>query len=219
MSGDGVLNLWLLPPEGLRRWALVGGFLLSPAERVRVAAVQDPDARLAAQGRRAFLRGLLGRVAGLDPAALPLEAAPGGKPRWVGGAWRFNLSASEGWVLLGLSDIELGVDLEYEREFPERRRLWCHFGGEPTAPPEGERRAFFRAWTRLEAALKLHGHGLRKLDDPAARWAPYGLDLDLPAPLLGAVAMARPPALWSLRAAPGPEEIVKETAKFPALRG
>lgn len=114
------------------------------------------------------LRTVLGRYLDEDPDAVGIVAAEGGKPRlaerpeWL----RFNLSHSGKLALIGVSGLEVGVDIE--RIEPRRRDLAI---AERRLPPaaaaavretaDAERPAVFAAhWTRFEARQKCLGLGI-----------------------------------------------------------
>jgi 4'-phosphopantetheinyl transferase len=146
--------------------------LLDPAERERAARFwKDRDRRRFA-GRRAFLRRMLGTYLGLEPASLVFVEGEHGKPvleRRRGQHLSFNLSHADGRVLLGLSrERELGVDVEAHRLRTEVDRMarqvfttteCTSFDG---LEHELRTLAFFRAWTRKEAALKATGEGFAR---------------------------------------------------------
>lgn len=67
---------------------------------------------------------------------------------------QFNLSHTAGAVLAGVSETPVGVDIERLR--PVSRHLADRFG-------EKEPAAFFREWTRREAAAKRSGEGIAAL--------------------------------------------------------
>ncbi len=119
---------------------------------------------------RAFLRSQLGPVEfGINEH---------GKPRIVDSRWHFNASHSGELMLLALSSIEVGIDIERVRPIVHLDHLAAkYFPGEPI----GDRDSFCRAWVRREALLKAHGIGIRGLS--THRDLPAGWRLiDLPVP-------------------------------------
>ena len=79
---------------------------------------------------------------------------PEGKPVFLERAGiHFNISHTEGAVLVGLSPEEIGVDIEKDREAPPRLQKLLQPGGEP----------FFSAWVCWEACAKCRGQGILSL--------------------------------------------------------
>lgn len=152
---------------------------LSPAERARAERYHQPADRARFILGRALVRRLLAAQLGLAPDALEITLGPSGKPRLapLPGAPhtpRFNLSHSGDLVLAGFHpDRAVGVDVEQIRaDFdladisaqtfaPETHAAWL------TLPPAARPAAFYRAWTRHEAALKATGQGLAEPAAPA----------------------------------------------------
>ncbi len=160
---DAVENL-----DGVRGW-------LSDDERGRAERFRrEADAR-AFVFRRTFLRSVLARYAGVEPAQLRFELGEFGKPSLPGALARvrFNSSSSGERVLVGVTGgREIGVDVERADErflAPEElsrlaRRVLT--GEEQVALgrlTEAQRAyAFLRLWTRKEALLKALGTGLSR---------------------------------------------------------
>lgn len=157
---------------------------LDPDERARAAALRDPAAAARAALARGFLREVLGRAAGRDPAGLVFAPGPHGKPGLPGAGLAFNLSRAQGLVLvawtrapagaleLGLDVVRLDPDLG-PRELAaalsadERRAL-------ETLPGSERGAAALRAFARKEAALKALGVGLGGPLDPTHLTLPAG---------------------------------------------
>ena len=109
---------------------------------------------------------------GIPASAVSFRTGAHGKPEIEGVAsdgWRFNLSHAEDQVLVGVArGIEVGVDVEAHRLKTDVVRL----AQQVFTPAEcaqfeafSERdrvRAFFRGWTRKEAALKATGDGFTR---------------------------------------------------------
>ncbi len=77
----------------------------------------------------------------------------------------FNLSHTEGRVLLAVSDREVGCDIERAKECPFQvaERFFCRREREYLSKvPKGEEqnRAFFRLWTIKESYMKMTGEGM-----------------------------------------------------------
>jgi 4'-phosphopantetheinyl transferase len=165
VPGDGEIHLWRIDA----RLHGPDASVLDPAERARAGAFVDGG-----QGRRfavfrGALRTILGTYLGLPAAALPLDAAPGGKPRLrpgTGPAPAFNLTHAEDFGLLAVAGRPVGVDLETAAAARFGARLAprilspierAHYDALPPAAQAG---ALLRFWTRKEAYLKATGEGL-----------------------------------------------------------
>ena len=157
----GEIAIWYVPlhGEGELVW-------LTASERAFADAALDRQIRRRRICARTELRRILGAYIGASPAAVPLEADPGGKPRVSGGP-PFNLSHSGEVMLLAVSAAgEVGVDLEAcgrldadwwsiaERAFSteERRRLL-------SLPSAEQSSAALQTWVRKEAYAKARGAG------------------------------------------------------------
>ena len=131
------------------------------AQRMRVAGA----AWAAAHGA---LRSILGGYLGSAPESLQLVRTSSGKPRLTGaGAPEFSLSHADGLALVAVAfDRAVGVDVERENDRTDfalvAREFLCASDAMAIelAAPERRRCAFFAAWTRHEARLKLRGQGL-----------------------------------------------------------
>lgn len=120
---------------------------------------------------RGMVREILSRYTRLEPAQLEFSYSPFGKPSLAGSAResgiRFNLAHSDGIGLLAVArGREIGVDIERIRPEAARDSVAEHFfaPAEVAAlralPDSLQAAAFFNCWTRKEAFLKAHGHGL-----------------------------------------------------------
>ena len=131
-----------------------------------MAAFAFPADRRRWVGARRALRALLSAYEEVDPEALAITIAPGGKPRLAGGP-PFSLSHAGAWALVAFSaGLPVGVDLEPRLALPDLGPLAARVmgPGEHAAwaalGPDEREAAFYRAWTRKEALLKAHGSGL-----------------------------------------------------------
>lgn len=142
--------------------------MLTDAERERFAKFYFPadrEQRTVARGR---LRQLLGCYLGIPPEEVRLRYANYGKPSLdANQTLRFNVSHAGGWALFAFTPaVEIGVDLEPVNRELNLEGIVSHFFSPAEIPvilrqPEREKAtAFFRAWTRKEALIKAHGHGL-----------------------------------------------------------
>lgn len=152
--------------------------LLSADEAAKAARfhfARDRDRHIRGRG---FLRRVLGRSCGQDPARLAFGTGAQGKPFLQGSTLAFNLSHSQGLAVLALSQsTPLGIDLEFIDRRADIAALarTCLTPAETAvlqALPEAARAArFFAFWTAKEARMKLTGEGLSLL--------PHQIALDL----------------------------------------
>lgn len=171
--------------------------LLDPGEAARAARFASPDLRHRFVVSHGALRLLLSTFTGRDPRAIRFAAGARGKPCVAGGGPHFSLSHGDEIAVVAVTrGGPVGVDVERIR--PELK-LDAVARGLLTAadvaridalPPAARERAWFQAWTRLEAVAKASGEGLR--DDAAADHrepAPFRVwDLDVDAAHVGAIA-------------------------------
>ena len=114
--------------------------VLSPDERERAGRFRFPELRRSFAITRACLRYLLSEYLELPPGEIQIRYGERGKPM-AAGPLRFNLSHSGALAVYAFArDCEVGVDIERMDD----------------ARPA----AFYEAWTRREAAVKLTGEGL-----------------------------------------------------------
>lgn len=98
-----------------------------------------------------------------------------GKPFLLERQWKYNLSHSGEWVVLGISDAEIGVDIERIRRYHSAtaRKLFTEEEQvrlEQVESEEARNALFTRLWTEWEAVLKLEGSGF------AGGWRENGVD-------------------------------------------
>ena len=98
-----------------------------------------------------------------------------GKPFLLERQWKYNLSHSGVWVALGISDVEIGVDIERIRRYHSvtARKLFTEEEQvmlEQVESEEARNALFTRLWTEWEAVLKLEGSGF------AGGWRENGVD-------------------------------------------
>jgi 4'-phosphopantetheinyl transferase len=217
-----IVEAWLLsfaPPAS--RDDLV---LLDAHERERHAAFLNPAAANAFAITRAALRRLLAVRQACRPEEVRLRAGAHGKPCVAGGAGpHFNVSHCDTAAVIAFSDDgPLGVDIERLDAMPGMRGIARTFlSAAELAALQREDAAeppLRRLWCRKEAVLKAWGCGLATspsdvdLGDPAMPagqvMAADGLltawrDLDLPAGLLGAIALTTGPGAIARQGAVG----------------
>lgn len=116
---------------------------------------------------RAALRSILAPYVPAPAGSLRFIRNEFGKPSLAGSLLRFNLSHSDGLMLLAVTHgRELGVDLEAVRENLSFEMLSDHYFAPEdqwllrTTPEPQRRSKFFELWTRTEAQLKARGIGL-----------------------------------------------------------
>jgi 4'-phosphopantetheinyl transferase len=177
---------------------------------------QDERARcrrfLFIEDRRRFacahgaLRAVLGAYIGARPADLRFGHGPCGKPHLteptVDGRVGFNLSHSREMAVIAVSPgREVGIDVEKLRAIPEMDLIAeRYFSGEERAALASDgawtrEEAFFRVWTRREAAAKARGLDL----STALSGVPFPLY-----PSGGGACITLGGAAWSLRDLPLP---------------
>jgi 4'-phosphopantetheinyl transferase len=194
-------------PDGMRAY-------LSVDERARAARFPRELGGRRWAAARGVLRALLGRYLDGDPSALALRVDDHGRPTLAAGrhSVAFNVSHSGPIALLAFSaTASVGVDVQVcpARPIDEiaigRRALGAKVAGRLAAlEPAPRARAFLRAWTRHEAALKLRGTGIwaaRDVDRARLRaHRAWVAELDLGGEAAGAVALERSPSelrCWS----------------------
>ena len=121
--------------------------------------------------RRGMMRNVLARYLDAKPAELSFCYGARGKPA-LGGAHeghelQFNLSDSAGLAVLAVTrGRAVGIDVEHlDRNADDQGLARRFFAPEEVAeltalPPSQRRAGFFNCWTRKEAYIKAHGHGL-----------------------------------------------------------
>jgi 4'-phosphopantetheinyl transferase len=139
--------------------------LIDAEERARAERFQFERDRRRFIVRRGWLRTLLGRHVGKAPERLAFTFGAYGKPELPGGLC-FSQSHSGDRMMIALSDIDIGCDIEKIDETME----WQPIAESLFAPAEREalatlpkaegRDAFFQCWARKEAFVKALGHGL-----------------------------------------------------------
>jgi len=141
---------------------------MSPPELRRLATMQHPRARAEFLTGRWLIRGILGRLLGMEPTAVRLLETEAGSLSVEGEPFVFNLSHTDGLVALATSAHgELGVDVEWSArrgrtvELAERYFAAPEIEALRALPEEAQRPRFFQLWTLKEAYIKARGLGLR----------------------------------------------------------
>ena len=150
---------------------------LTPAvtEKIKEAFACSPeyvDGIFAKRGAKEWAESVSGLSAllaamkdgGLDPATTVIKRLESGKPVFTNIPYYFNISHSCGRAVCVLSDVEVGVDIE----FIKKVRAFDLIAENFFAPEEIKRfrsaknsaEEFYRIWTRKEALLKKSGSGI-----------------------------------------------------------
>lgn len=155
--------------------------VLDERESSRAEAIRDVRQRQRFVASRVLLREQLAQSVGVGPDALQFQILAHGKPVLQGiSGLHFNLAHTGSHWMLGLSATDiLGVDLERIRPLSNMLRLAERVFSvaerqELAAIKDqaAQQAAFFRGWTRKEAALKALGTGFSE----SARAIHIGLD-------------------------------------------
>ncbi len=165
-------HLWLFDLDDQRDGFPTDTSVLSAEEHARAGRLGSPQRQRRFVARGLLVRHVLGGLLGVEPGAVRFHNGPFGKPELAadsqacGALPRFSLSHSENVLALAVAfNFEVGVDVEcvkpgldfltvagtrFTREEIQRLR----------AIPPGQRAvAFYRNWTRHEAAAKATGRG------------------------------------------------------------
>jgi 4'-phosphopantetheinyl transferase len=165
--GAGETHVYAVPvadPDAVARF-------LTDEERERASRFRLGRVRDQFVVARGFLRSLLGGYLALDPRAVPILYADGGKPHLPPEySLHFNLSHTDGLAVFAFGHSRVGVDVERHRAIPDADGLVSRFFSRrecaefETVAAEMRIEAFLRAWTRKEAVLKAIGRGVASLD-------------------------------------------------------
>jgi len=154
-------------PGGERGWREESHGWLAPDEISRAERFHFDRDRRRFSLTRAALRRLLGSYLGVSPQEVFFRYNEYGKPYLDGWDLEFNVSHSNDVALIGLvRGADIGVDVERIRPgYPGHEIASRFFSKSETdglsAVADAEYAlAFFRCWTRKEACVKAHGHGL-----------------------------------------------------------
>lgn len=140
---------------------------LAPAERERAQRYVHEADRLRCLYGRAAMRLALGQHLGVNPATIPLSLEDNRPPRILDACdTGVSLSHSGEWIMIGVRDGPVGVDIEQQRALPdlvELARSVFHPAEMEivlTARGQARQKAFFTLWSAKEAYLKGIGMGL-----------------------------------------------------------
>ena len=189
---------------------------LSPDERTRAGRFHFSVDRKRFAVTRGLLRVILGRCAGVDPAAFVFSYGAAGKPAIAdppdARRFTFNVSHSADVALIAVArEHPVGVDVERLREIEVlelARRFFSKAEIDAVQSVAGaeRQRMFFSCWTRKESVLKACGAGLaassgveQRVVDGRGYWIVKGqqgsssgwavIDLDPGAGYVGALAV------------------------------
>ena len=144
---------------------------------------------------RSILRCIIGRYLDMNPRDISFVYGPYGKPalaHTLSGDLQFNLSHSGGLALFAFAGFEIGVDVELVHPFSNLNGVASRLFSKEEykviySLPELEKiKAFYRLWTRKEAAAKAIGSGLYEMDQPGQAW--FIRDVDPSPGYIGAIA-------------------------------
>jgi 4'-phosphopantetheinyl transferase len=144
--------------------------VLSDSERIRAGQFSFERDRTRSIVARGLLRVILGRYLTIPPDDLRIHSGVTGKPVLPvkqARAIEFSVSHSHGLVLYAVTcDRRIGIDIERVRAVAS----WAEVAGRVllprehavfrALPPDQQRAALFRTWTRKEACVKAWGQGL-----------------------------------------------------------
>lgn len=137
--------------------------VLSPEEQVRYSKMTSAKRRQEFLVGRALIRDVLSSFLGQKASDIPLGVQANGAPYLKTGALYFNLSHSGSFLLLGVDETPLGVDIERMKYGKAVSALAKEVLDVPALDtflllaPSEQAPFFYRAWTMKEAALKLEG--------------------------------------------------------------
>jgi 4'-phosphopantetheinyl transferase len=200
----GEVHVWAVPLHGdADRF----GSVLSAAEQQRLQRFHFADHRRRFQIGHGALRTILAGYTGTPAPKLEFRQGPRGKPYLASPAGPFfNLSHSGKLALVGVSQTELGLDVEKVRHLESlteiARKHFSPVEFDALSALQGEQRelAFYRCWTRKEAYIKALGEGLSMPLDS------FDVSLCEQPRFLRCRDGADDPASWSLLdVSPGPE--------------
>lgn len=139
--------------------------LLQPHEQQRAARFQQrADERRFIFGRGLF-RLIAGSLTGQSPPLVTIETTPSGKPILPQTPdWHLNIAHAGEWVIVGVGQQPVGVDVEYinpQFAFDELvPSIFSKAEQQALADSTDPRRLFYELWTRKEALVKATGQGM-----------------------------------------------------------
>jgi 4'-phosphopantetheinyl transferase len=164
---ENTVHIWLIRQ---RQTQIVMGTMLGylhEDEKRHATTYRTADLRSRYIVRQAALRRILSRYIGLAPVTIEFEYGEWDKPCLVGSKLQFNLSHSESFAVVGVSQSQpLGIDIEAVESLPDMVEVAQHHfsPAEQTdlfsLPVDRQLEGFYKCWTRKEAYIKADGRGL-----------------------------------------------------------
>lgn len=139
--------------------------LLNPSELQKASRFYRPEDRKSYIIRQGALHVLLGKYAGIEPSKVNFTHGKNEKPVLDNTkGLHFNVSHSADWILIGVSNTELGVDVERSNpDFTYDEVLSQSFNKAEISSIKNSpnpTREFFSLWTRKESLLKATSKGI-----------------------------------------------------------
>ena len=139
--------------------------ILDEGEQIKAGKLRKEEDKNRFIIGRIMLRKLLADILHCQPNDVQIILSAHNKPILDGasaGSLHFSLSHSGEYILIGISNNEIGVDIEHiDRKFEYKNILQqCFTSEESTCINNGGSANFYLLWTRKEALLKATGKGL-----------------------------------------------------------
>ncbi len=156
------IHIWRFPV------APANFYFLTEEEKATVLRFRFEEDRIRFSVGRQSLRLLIAKYLSVKPETIVLSAEKNHKPALLQpeAGLHFNVSHSGGWVLIAVTENEVGVDIELvDEDFSYQDILVEHFShAERTfiADSVDPLPAFYYLWTRKEALTKAWGTGLQE---------------------------------------------------------
>jgi 4'-phosphopantetheinyl transferase len=146
--------------------------LLSQDEIARAERLKSEELKKRFIAARGFLRKILSSYTGQDPKDIMFRYNEDGKPELINNQIQFNLSHSKDIALYAVAlERAVGIDIETIDPHADHMRLAKEYFSEQefrdiaALPPDQQKKAFYRAWTRKEALAKAKGSSVLKFLD------------------------------------------------------
>ncbi len=159
--------VWRINVAGFKPFLAALQPLLSPEEIEKVFRYKQENDQHCSLIGKAVLRILLGRYLNVDAKAIQFKSAKNKKPELENNFGRnlhFNISHSGNWILIAVSNLEIGVDVEkMYASFTYKNLLSFGFNPQEIGFIENSDlpyQSFYQLWTRKESLLKATGKGL-----------------------------------------------------------
>ena len=159
--------VWRINVAGFKPFLTALQPLLSPQEIEKISRYKQENDQHHSLIGKAVLRILLGRYLNVDAKVIQFKSAKNKKPELENNFGRnlhFNISHSGNWVLIAISNSEIGVDVEkMNTSFTYKNLLSFGFNPQEIDFIENSDlpyQSFYELWTRKESLLKATGKGL-----------------------------------------------------------